>query len=1180
MLPLLRAAESGIQLTEALVETFDSNQRDWPYIYEGGSWSASIAQGALVWENRDPNTSHTTSRQLPLSSRRNYEIALEARLVSAGEKSALYGIQWGGATDFSAHHTFLVSPAGYRLQTYRNGETVVHASGALEGIYRARGNNLLSLQKLGAETAFLVNGVCIHIGPTLEPLGPMCGPYIDSGVAASFDSLRIHYLRGEPTAFAARLAEFAAAVGDASKSFIEIPPLSPEELAQAIVLAPNPVPPEVIDGLIAEAQALADADKPGQAASKLREALASNPERADAHTLYGWCALLLGDVATARRHADFAKLFDPLAFYARSLDAYAAAAEGKPSEAAQALRLSLFLNGADDVLGEYEKDFDKLAAAGIAPDSVAALRAELPALHRARSRAFRPFATALIQVEVAAAASDFASVAEAYARIRETMSSLPDEYAWLATALLARASSDLFYSDDSRAARPYLEASLASANARRDTTSPYTRALIIEQLAQLFSAVGEQANGLALAEAQLQATLALPQPAEYRKLELLSTLCGAANSLERADTLRGHANTLLGRARSLGSLWYEANALNYLGVSYWATRLPPDRQRMRELLEQAAQKAKEGGFDNLGESILANLAISYYQSGDKDKAKQTYQTLADQAVADARPLDAELHLNNYGAMCMMDRQYANAAEAFQRTVEIIEQHRDKVVDEERIRFLERRRGNFQFLAQCQALAGQSEALFRTQNAIRARVLAEELLVDAAPERLSLAAFQATLATDEAALFYTLNGACNVVIHVVTRESARPTYVELYEPFIELKRSYLDQLRGGRSGYKPVGYTAYADGTAYSDNNLATQVSREDFDQILEIGRGLIERSVKAPDDLRRQAVHEILVAFNELLISPISGSLAGKSKLLLFPDDVLYFLPFEALPMANGRYLAEDYEVRYAQSAEVREILRRRAYPEGRKPFLAMGGAIYEKMSEQAEPVSDETRHVQLKIQAAANAVADLPQREVYAALFSEAMNYLQGTLIEVLNLSQLFADPTIFIGEDMTENRLKAMSDSGELAQYEIVHLATHGFALPDFPQLSGLAMCIYSEMQGGEDGYLTAPEIARLKMQADLAVLSACQTGLGRIYGGEGVAGLTSSFLVGGANSALVTLWPVSDEGTMRYMTGLYQLVAQEGLSIADASTRMKRRFIAGEFGEAFRDIEIWAPFVLYGP
>src|SRR5690606_20071386 len=119
-----------------------------------------------------------------------------------------------------------------------------------------------------------------------------------------------------------------------------------------------------------------------------------------------------------------------------------------------------------------------------------------------------------------------------------------------------------------------------------------------------------------------------------------------------------------------------------------------------------------------------------------------------------------------------------------------------------------------------------------------------------------------------------------------------------------------------------------------------------------------------------------------------------------------------------------------------------------------------------------------------------------------------------------------------------------------------------------------------GGEDGYLTAPEIARLKMQADLAVLSACQTGLGRIYGGEGVAGLTSSILVGGANRALVTLWPVSDAGTMRYMTGLYELVANQGLSLPEASTRMKRRFIAGEFGEEFRDPYIWAPFVLYGP
>ena len=90
-------------------------------------------------------------------------------------------------------------------------------------------------------------------------------------------------------------------------------------------------------------------------------------------------------------------------------------------------------------------------------------------------------------------------------------------------------------------------------------------------------------------------------------------------------------------------------------------------------------------------------------------------------------------------------------------------------------------------------------------------------------------------------------------------------------------------------------------------------------------------------------------------------------------------------------------------------------------------------------------------------------------------MKYLSGTLKEVTNLGQIFEEATIFKGTEMTENLVKQLSSSGELRNYKIVHLATHGFSLPDFPELSGIAMTIFPEEQIGEDGYLTAPEISQ---------------------------------------------------------------------------------------------------------
>jgi CHAT domain-containing protein len=105
---------------------------------------------------------------------------------------------------------------------------------------------------------------------------------------------------------------------------------------------------------------------------------------------------------------------------------------------------------------------------------------------------------------------------------------------------------------------------------------------------------------------------------------------------------------------------------------------------------------------------------------------------------------------------------------------------------------------------------------------------------------------------------------------------------------------------------------------------------------------------------------------------------------------------------------------------------------------------------------------------------------------------------------------------------------------------------------------------------------EIADLRVRADFVNLSACETGLGRIYGGEGVVGLIQSFLVAGANGLSVSLWQVADESTRTFMVGLYRLTQADGMTHQRAMTEMKRRFIAEP---ALKEPFFWAPFVYYG-
>ena len=287
----------------------------------------------------------------------------------------------------------------------------------------------------------------------------------------------------------------------------------------------------------------------------------------------------------------------------------------------------------------------------------------------------------------------------------------------------------------------------------------------------------------------------------------------------------------------------------------------------------------------------------------------------------------------------------------------------------------------------------------------------------------------------------------------------------------------------------------------------------------------------------------------DYFITPIENQLYNYNKLIIVPDGILAFLPFETLIMPDGRYLIEEYDISYIQSLAVSEIVKSRNYSSTRKEFIGFGGADYENFN-----------------------VAS--SNSNYSYLNIRKWNNLPGTISEIDKISTLYNTQDIYSGKSLTESLVKKLSEKDMLKRFKIIHFAVHGLVLPEQPWLSALVLT--DKNNTNEDGYLNINEIVKLDIEADFVNLSACETGLGKIYGGEGVVGLAQAFLIAGANSLSVSLWQVADQATREFMVGLYKLTTFQDFSFNQGMSEMKRKFIASR---RYNHPYYWAPFIFYG-
>lgn len=314
-----------------------------------------------------------------------------------------------------------------------------------------------------------------------------------------------------------------------------------------------------------------------------------------------------------------------------------------------------------------------------------------------------------------------------------------------------------------------------------------------------------------------------------------------------------------------------------------------------------------------------------------------------------------------------------------------------------------------------------------------------------------------------------------------------------------------------------------------------------------------ELSARAAGFRQQLARHDLLyrksaLELYELFLRPAHELLKGKRLLTIVPDGMLWELPFQALQPIAGRHLIEDSAVAYAPSLTV---LSEMSKERSKKP---VGATAPMSLLAVGNPMLGTQNIERLNARLMNSELPPLPEAEEQI----KALQRLYG------------ADHSkVYLGADAREERFKT-----EAGKYRILHLATHGILDDASPMYSYVVLANEGENRR-EDGFLEAWEIMNLDLDADLVVLSACETARGRVGAGEGMIGFTWALFVAGSPSTVVSQWKVDAASTATLMLEFHR-----GLRANNSKARaLQQAALKVLRDRRYQHPFYWAPFVLIG-
>ena len=362
------------------------------------------------------------------------------------------------------------------------------------------------------------------------------------------------------------------------------------------------------------------------------------------------------------------------------------------------------------------------------------------------------------------------------------------------------------------------------------------------------------------------------------------------------------------------------------------------------------------------------------------------------------------------------------------------------------------------------------------------------------------------------------------------------------------------------------------------NSLKTYVlpKREEIQKLAKqvyeaVGARSVVKSLETAEQRKariEQADGEFKRAATELsrmILAPAAAEF-GSKRLVIVADDALQYVPFAALPVSNQPLIVR-HELVSLPSASAFAV--QRANLANREPAPKTLAVIADPVFSPGDP----------RLKPGAETVAENSTRSIEHTHASAVGRQLS---IPRLSFTRQEADQILAVARagsnlkalDFRANR--AMATSGELGKYRYVHFATHGYLDTTRAGLSAIVLSLYDAEGKPQDGFLRTHDIYNLKLPAELVVLSACETGLGKDVRGEGLEGLTRGFMYAGARRVVVSLWNVNDKATAALMQRLYTGMLRSNKTPAAALRVAQIEMLrAGQWQSPY----YWAPFVMQG-